>query len=271
MLTPKRKKAKHSSKHSIIMALTVLLLLLIFAWLQEKYSFSIFAKEESNVSYNVEQLWNWSNQLQVDNEAIKNFNNQWSIRWDAKLPSGGMEQLAAHIFTDEKGNPIPKAISQQGKYIEGNVHGGKITLHKTDSQLEEQKVVILFVLNSSQVTKKQLQTYIEVLHKEINELDKVASMSIKVSGTLSDKVKPDDLFVIISPLTIVDEYKDNSMKVLTMYTPLIKESLTISNQKNANLQYAVYEDERYENYVFTMGIPLISGEFGETTSYQYND
>lgn len=271
MHTNRRKK---SSSRSLIWAILVALLLIAMAIVESRGSGKSIQqvlkadelplKNETFASYSVNDtlsaLDEWSDAL-LDTEQA---GVKWTFRWDFSLKEHNMEQLAQLLFVDEYNYALNKIISQEGKYITGAIpaHNGKLTLQQVENEEGLKKVVAILLLEHNTSKHKKLKSFVKQTDSIMSDHAKDISFSAKVTGSMQDDAAK--RIEQVTQSSKVEEYKDEAMKVITAYSPKIKKSYWLSNNKMVNLQYAMYVDKNTEDSILTLAIPLISGEFGET-------
>ena len=204
----------------------------------------------------------WSDEL-LDKEHR---GSQWPFRWDITLKQNNMEQLAQHLYIDEYNSPLNKVISQKGSHITGVIpaYNGKLTLQHIIDEQGTENVVVLLQLEHIPEKDETFKKYVNELDKTITKYANNVALSAKITGTMQP-----DATKRISSVTdsiVVEEYKDETMKVVTGYSKKLKKSYWLTNNKMINLQYAVYVDKNSKNSILTLAIPLISGEFGQTSA-----
>lgn len=268
---------KHRSHRSFYFAV-ILTIVLVFIAIQEskgsnelskleKFTFeSVAAKPvvAKNVSMeeSFETLDEWSNSL-LDMEHI---GAKWLLRWDMEISEANMEELAQQIYIDEHRKMLNKVISENGTYITGLIpnHNGSLSIQRVFDEIGNDKVIVLLQLENDPTKSKMLEAFINNADKSILKLGKQVTVSVKITGVMQE-----DALRRIKKVThssTVEEYKDESMKVVTAYSSKLKKSYWLTDNKMVNLQYAVYVDKNTKNSILTLAIPLISGEFGEISA-----
>src|SRR5690606_32581254 len=108
---------------------------------------------------------------------------------------------------------------------------------------------------------KELKGYIEY----VDEVMRGYASDIAFSAKITGQMKADAMSRIeqVTNSISVEEYKDDSMKIVTAYSAKLRNNFWPNQNKMVNLQYAIYVDENTEDSILTLAIPLISGEFGE--------
>lgn len=272
MIKINRSHKKRRSQLSSYIAISLTIILVLNAWLErngtkeltnaENFTFksvSASIATSASVEGNFETLDKWSDSL-LDKEHI---GAKWLIRWEMDITKENMEKLAQRIYIDEHKNMLNKVISQNGTYISGVIpnHNGSLTIQRVFDEIGDDKVIVLLQLEHDPTKTKVLKDFIKNADKSILSLADEITVSIKVTGAMQE-----DAMKRIKQVThssIVEEYKDASMKVVTAYSSKLKNSYWLTENKMVNLQYATYADKNTENSILTLAIPLISGEFGE--------
>lgn len=260
---PKRKQnnKKQTSRlpWKLMLSMLLVIILMLTAWIQEK-SISGNQADEATIQ-DLEQLMNWSQEL-MDGGAM---NGQWSFRWDATLLNGTMEEVADELFITPKGELLPRNIRQHGNAIDGQwqLPGSTIKLVRTEQDKIAEKVSIMLQVDSNELGKtSELKKYIQNLQRLLQSKDQNVQMNIKVFGQAKHKQALTDLKRLAVAQTI-EEYADRGTNSVTFFSNQIKQYRWLSSGKMVNIQASLHKSSIDEQYTLTLGIPLISGEFGE--------
>jgi len=261
LMTPQTAKKTKSSKLKVFVSIIILILLMLFAWLQE----SMNAEQIEVKPYitDLEQLWNWSDMIYAGGAE----NGQWHLRWDAAVPSEGMARLSELLFVDNRGRVIPKTIRQNGNIIEGKglIIGSQVILSKIEADADTEKIAVLLKLEHKSLSSiKQLQLIVEGISALIQAEDNNAELSMKVIGE-SEKKDAMNYLLRLTVGRVIEQYEDAGTLSKTMFSPQLNSYKWIDREKMANIQISVHEHSQTKQQVITLGIPLISGEFGETS------
>jgi|GEM_PF-3999722 len=219
-------------------------------------------KKHYSVNDSVTTLIEWSDQLLDSKQA----DVMWTMRWDMNLESYSLEQLAQLLYIDEYNNALNKVISHNGTHITGAIpqHNGKLILQRVENEAGDFKVVALLQLKHIGSEEKKLKKFITYTDDMISQHADDITFSVKITGPMQDDALK--RIKTVTGSTLVEEYKDEAMKVVTAYSPKLEKSYWLKANKMINLQYAVYIDKDSENSILTLAVPLISGEFGEVIS-----
>lgn len=207
----------------------------------------------------VSALQNWSKDLlELEQTGLK-----WTVRWDLDLEAENMEDMAQQLYIDQYKKALNKVITQNGAHISGAIpqYNGKLTLQRVENESGDQKVIVLLQVDHQIKQQKELKGYIEY----VDEVMRGYASDITYSAKITGPMKADAMSRIeqVTNSTSVEEYKDDSMKIVTAYSAKLRNSYWINENKMVNLQYAVYVDENTKDSFLTLAVPLISGEFGE--------
>lgn len=256
-----KKQNKASRKPGLKLMLSILLVaaLMLTAWIQEKSIAGQRAEDAAIQDFAL--LTGWADELLLQGAL----SGEWSFRWDLTLMYGSLEQLADELFRTEKGELLPKNIRAHGNVVDGEAQlsGSYIKLIRTDQDKIAEKITILLQVDGTKVSKAaELQNYIRNMHQWLREKDQNVQMSMKVFGKAKDKGAISSLKNLTVGQTI-DEYMDRGTKSATLFSSQVKQYRWVDNEKMANIQAALHESSVDGEYTLTIGVPLISGEFGE--------
>lgn len=267
LMTPQTSKKKNTSKFKVFVSLIILMLLLLFAWLQE----SMGAEKVQAQPYmtDVEHLWEWSEHIYTDGAA----SGAWYFRWDAVFSVGGLDRLANALFVDHKGVAIPKIVRQSGDIIEGEgkIDGSNVIISRVESRENDEAIVILLNLDHHAIaSSEQLQAAVEEIAALIKEEDYNAQFSMKVIGEAEQKDAMNDMLKLTVG-QLIEQYEDEGTVSKTIFTPQLNNYIWLNEERMANMQISVHEHSQTKINTITLGVPLISGEFGETTTKNNTD
>lgn len=255
----KGNKNKRKARVKLLLSFLLVIALMLTAWIQEKSSAGQRNDEPALQDY--AKLTEWGDKLLEGGSR----NGQWSFRWDLLMPSGAMEEIANEVFRTDQGKLLPKNIRSNGDMIDGGagLPNSTIKLVRTEQDKLAEKVTITLLVEGNQLDKiSQLKAYLTKLHQVFREKDQNLQMSMKVFGKANNNDAIDSLkqLAVAQP---VEEYRDQGTRSATLFTTLMKQYRWINNEKMANLQVALHENSIDGEYDLTIGVPLISGEFGE--------
>ena len=274
MMTPnyesqKKKKVKAKAKNKnrnnrkasikLLLSFVLVVALMLTAWIQEKSSAGQRTDEPALQDF--AQLTEWGDKLLQGGSG----DGQWSFRWDLLMPSGTMEEISNQVFRTDKGTLLPKNIRNHGDIIDGEAEltASTIKLVRTQSDKLAEKVTITLLVEADQLEKlSQLKDYVSKLHQILREKDQNLQMSMKVFGKANNNNAIESLKQLAVAQT-VEEYRDQGTRSVTLFTARIKQYRWLNNEKMANLQVSLHENSITGEYDLTIGVPLISGEFGE--------
>lgn len=270
MMTPQsRKKVKPARKSSwkLILTITVVIALMLFAWMQEKSTAQEIIDQGEIVD--LTKLWKWSDQLLAEGASA----GEWSLRWDATLSTESFKELTEQFFENAKGEPLPKNIRKNGSLIdgEGAIKGSHLQLSTIDDQKNEQSTIILLQIEQGSMDKlESMRSFVTKIHTRILEEDAHATVSMKVFGV----AKEDNSLKTLQHLAvaqIVDQYEDFGTKSSTLYSSSIQNYRFVNQEKMANLQLSEHQNSINGEVTITLAVPLISGEFGEIIQEKKTD
>jgi len=258
MMTPKRKPQKQS-RWKLILTVTIVVVLMLFAWMQEKSTAQQTNKQSE--LFDLSLLWKWSNELLLDGAT----EGEWNLRWDTTLSQVSFQQLTEQFFKDTKGSPLPKNIRHNGATVDGIgvIKGSHLKLSSTEQLDDRNTTIILLQIEQGSIERlESMKTYVNQLHNLIIDHDPQAQLSMKVFGTAKNNQSLKTL-QNLSISKIVEQYEDTGTKSSTLFTNSIQTSKWVDNGKMANLQLSEHHSSIDNEVTITLAIPLISGEFGE--------
>jgi len=243
----------------LMLSMMLVIVLMLTAWIQER---SISGNQADHAAIqDLEQLFDWSEEL-MNGGAMA---GQWSLRWDVTLLHDVMGELADELFITPKGELLHRNVRENGNVIDGQwlYPNSTIKLVRTEQDKIAEKVSIMLQVNSNELEKaSELKKSIQSMHRLLQLKDQNVQMSIKVFGQAKHKQVLTDLKSLAVAQTI-EEYADQGTKSVTFFSNRIKQYRWLSNGKMVNIQASLHKSSIDEQYTLTLGIPLISGEFGE--------
>lgn len=262
MFTPQSKKQKRVKKEpgwKIVVSFIIIFGLMFCAWVQEK-STAEPGVEDYHIS-DFSQLWKWGDALLQDGSD----SGEWSFRWNIHLASSNIEQLSESFFTDAKGEIMPKNIRKNGQIIDGKgaIKGSQIQLSVIKEGNGQDAIILLQIEQGNKNGFDGVKRYLTKIHNTILEQDAKATFSMKVFGVANAK---DSLKTLqqLSVGQLLDTYEDEGTKSNTLYTNMIYNNIWLNDEKIANVQLSQHSSNLNGEKTITIGIPLISGEFGES-------
>lgn len=265
---PKRKQtSKRTSSRlpwKLMLSVLLVVVLMLTAWIQER---SISGSQADDAAIqDFELLLDWSNEL-IDGGTMT---GQWSFRWDATLLNGSMEGLAKELFITPKGELLHRNIRENGNAMDGQwqLPGSVIKLVRTDQDKIAEKVTVMLQLDASELEKAaELKKSVRDLHRLLQEKDQNVQMNMKVFGQAKHNQVLSDLKSLAVAQTL-EEYGDHGTTSVTYFSNRIKQFRWLSNGKMVNIQASLHKSSIDGDYTLTIGVPLISGEFGEIVEEQ---
>lgn len=248
----------------LLLSLLLVAVLMLTAWIQEKSSAGNQTADAAMQDFTM--LAGWGDKLLL-NGALA---NDWAFRWDLTLMYGGMEQLADQVFRTERGSLLSKNIRGNGSIIDGEAElpASYIKFARTEQDKIAEKVTVMLQIDGSQLEKlSAMQGYVANLQQMFREADQNVQMSMKVFGKAKDKDAINSLKQM-AVAQIVDKYSDRGTNSTTFFSSQIKQYRWLQNEKMANIQAALHKSSTDGEYTLTIGVPLISGEFGEIVDMQ---
>lgn len=258
MMAPKSKPQKQS-RWKLILTVTIVVVLMLFAWMQEKST-----AQQTNLQAELSDLsllWKWSDELLLDGAT----EGEWNLRWDTSLSQASFQQLTEQFFKGNKGEPLPKNIRHNGATIDGlgALQGSHLQLSLIEQANDINTSIILLRIEQGNIDRlESMKSYVHQLHTLITVQDPQAQLSMKVFGT----AKNDESLKTLQNLSIskiVEQYEDTGTKSSTLFTNSVQTSRWVNNGKMANLQLSEHHSSIDNEVTITLAIPLISGEFGE--------
>lgn len=247
-----------------MLSVLLVVVLMLTAWIQER---SISGSQADDAAIqDFELLLDWSNEL-IDGGTMT---GQWSFRWDATLLNGSMEGLAKELFITPKGELLHRNIRENGNAMDGQwqLPGSVIKLVRTDQDKIAEKVTVMLQLDASELEKAaELKKSVRDLHRLLQEKDQNVQMNMKVFGQAKHNQVLSDLKSLAVAQTL-EEYGDHGTTSVTYFSNRIKQFRWLSNGKMVNIQASLHKSSIDGDYTLTIGVPLISGEFGEIVEEQ---
>ena len=260
--TAARKNKAASSKQliSVSGALVLLLLLIAAALIMDESNTPESA--QSGMSHDLDQLWQWTDASMTGGAEA----SDWHLRWRFETEdAAAFDELVAILFRDDEGREIGKTVSNGGRSIQGEVPaygGATISVHRAEQT--EEKTVLMVQLDRKGGTGLMLRELQKSAHTVAEVLAAVSpnvQPGIKTHG-YAETSEAGHLLERLSQGKEVDRYEDGGTSSVTLRSALLRLSQPIGQGQTANLQIAVHDNTELGKAEMTVGIPLLTGEFG---------
>ncbi|RIX52815.1 hypothetical protein D3P08_12500 [Paenibacillus nanensis] len=258
----KPKLSRKRQTFGIAGALLLLLLLIVAALLMNKSEQDV-KQSQDKLSHDLAKLWSWSDEVMTGGAKSADWHLRWNV--EAEEPDA-FDRLVALLFRDAKGQPIPKNVTTDGKSAQGEspVYGGNLSVHAAEStEAGVSLVVLLDVRGSSGVTLDALLASSEKLSRQLSAISSAMTASMKTHGFTSQS----DAAAEIKRLAqgkIQEEYDEEGTRSVTFSSGSLLSAQQLQRGRFANVQVSVHRHTERKERELTIGIPLITGEFGST-------
>lgn len=257
------KRRNFSSKKqsiSVAGALVLLLLLIVAAMLMKE---SDANSATGSMSHDLGMLWEWTDaSLNGGAEA-----SDWHLRWRLETKDAGdFDELTTILFRDDEGREIGKTVTNDGLSIQGEVPaygGATISIHRAE-QTEDGTVIMVLLdrKGGSGLTLAELQGSAGAMAAALAGVSPDPQMSIKTHG-YADSAEAGERIERLAQGKEVDRYDDGgTTSSVTLRSSILRASQPLGHGQTANMQIAVHENTEQDKAEITVGIPLLTGEFG---------
>lgn len=257
----RRPPSPYRSKYGMLGAALVLVVLLLIAALLQKNDPNNQTLAAKPMTQDLTQLWSWNDQL-LEGGAE---NAEWSIRWDAAIsPDIGIAGVAAELFVNSKGEASEKLVTQGGQSITGPYPAswnGRLSLHETEQTDGGVSIIVMLEKTEGSVSMEQLQAAGERVADAIAKYTADGKVTLKSHG-YSRLNNPTRELARIAMGRIMEQYEDGGTRSVTMLTDKLLVSQKLDGYRSANLQAAEHRNTENGKLALTIGVPLLSGEFG---------
>ncbi len=265
----RRRTSPYRGKYSMAGAAILLVALLLAAALLQKSAPQSEPLSAKPLLQDLDQLWDWNEQLLTGGSASAD----WSIRWDGILTDGqSLSGLSDELFADAEGNPTDKQVSQGGKSIAGAYPGvweGRLALHESERTTKGTAFVVLLQTangagaGSREQLREAARTVASVLGQHASE----GKATIKSHGFSRMKDAGDEL-ARITMGRVMEQYEDGETRSITLSTDKLLSEQPLDQYRYANLQLSEHRNTENGRTELTIGIPLLTGEFGKAEPAQ---
>ncbi|MFD0961152.1 YwmB family TATA-box binding protein [Paenibacillus chungangensis] len=254
----RRGTSKRKVMSSWLLPMLLLVMLCIAAFVQSMMGSSQEQTQDMTL-HDLEQLWNWSDELYLGGARTA----QWTLRWDVTLAAEEAERLASAIFRHEDGTPLDKIVTGDGEVISARMPAGGETVrwYRVERHDDYDRYMLLLEANGEvSLTLQRLLGAVNRLSTLMGEQSASYAVSMKASGYTRHGNAADTL----QRLALAEErekYEDAGTVSRTLYSAQLRSGITIAQGRMANLQLSLHEDTESDGSKLTIGVPLISGEF----------
>lgn len=258
----KPKPSKKKQTFGIAGALLLLLILIVAALLMNKSGQDVKLSQDK-LSHDLAKLWSWSDEVMTGGAQSADWHLRWNV--EAEEPEA-FDNLVALLFRDAEGQPIPKNVTTDGKSAQGEspVYGGTLSVHAAESRgAGVSLVVLLDVRGSIGLSLDELLASSEQLSRQLSAISSRMTVSMKTHGFTAQS----DAAAEIKRLAqgkVQEEYNEEGTRSVTFSSGSILSAQQLQRGRFANVQVSVHQHTEREEQELTIGIPLITGEFGST-------
>ncbi|MCR2802275.1 YwmB family TATA-box binding protein [Paenibacillus soyae] len=257
---PKRRgSSPRKQRVSVAGALVLLLLLIVAALLMNKPESE---SAHSGMSHDLGKLWEWTDAaLNGGAEA-----SDWHLRWRLETNNAkAFDELVDTIFRDDKGRELVKTVTNGGLSVHGEVPaygGARISVHRAE-QTEEGEVLMVLLdrKGGSGLTLKELDASAAAVAELLEAVTPDLQPSIKTHGYAASE-EAGRRIERLAQGKEVERYDDGRTTSLTLRSAILRLSQPMGNGRSANMQIAVHPNTERDEAEITVGVPLLTGEFG---------
>lgn len=262
----KRRKARPSRFFGMAGAFVLLAILILLALLLSKSD----TQNESGINglaHDLSKLWGWAEETMQGGASAAD----WHLRWQVEAAgSGDYERLADLLFVDAGGRPTARSVTNEGKSMQGSwtEQESKLSLHLVEESASG--VRLLVMLDRAAESEGQLKTLLadaKGIADRIGQVSQHATASVKSHGSVLGPETAQRL-ERLSQGKALEAYRDRGTQSTTYSSALLQTSQAIGRGRTANLQIAVHENTETRLTELTLGVPLITGEFGAVEAVQ---
>ncbi|MEK3882035.1 hypothetical protein [Paenibacillus sp. PL2-23] len=242
-------------------ALVLLLLLIIAALVMNERQGE---GAPSGLSHDLGKLWEWTDAAMLGGAA----ESDWHLRWRLETEDeDAFDELAAGLFRDGQGGELAKIVTNDGSSIQGQspVYGGAtLSIHR--AEVSVQGVVLLVGLDrkgGGGLTLSELDRWATAISEKVAAVSPTVVPSIKTHGYTADRDVLQQLKRLAQAKEI-DRYEDGGTSSVTMKSSTLRltQAMGPGQGHDANMQLALHANTEREEAELTIGIPLLTGEFG---------
>ncbi|MDF2834521.1 MAG: TATA-box binding protein [Paenibacillus sp.] len=258
----RRRHSPHRGKFSMAAAAILLVALLLAAALLQKSGPESEPLSAKPLLQDMDQLWEWNEQLLAGGSEEAD----WSVRWDGILTGDqSLTGLSRELFADAEGKSTDKQVSQGGKSIAGSYPGdwgGRLALHETERTAKGTAVVVLLENEDGAVSRAQLREAVQTIAAVLAQHTSEAKATIKSHGYSRMPGAGSEL-ARIAMGRVLEQYEDGDTRSVTLSTDKLLAEQPLDKYRYANLQLSEHRNTENGRTELTIGIPLLTGEFGK--------
>lgn len=258
----KRKPAQKKHTIGIAGALILLLLLLAAALLMNKSEQDAVTSTQEKLSYDLAKLWSWSNEIVAGGAKSAD----WHLRWDLKSDDpNAFYNIARLLFRDANGQPISKIVTKDGNSAQGDsplYGGGLLSVHVAE-QTEEgvSLIVLLDIRNNSGLSLEELLASAEGISQQLSAISPSYTASMKTHGFTNRQDAAGEIERLAQG-KVIEQYEEDGTRSVTLSSSSVLSAQRLDQGKYANVQISVHRHTERDELELTIGVPLITGEFG---------
>jgi len=265
----KRRPARPNRFFGMAGAFVLLAILVLLALLLSKSD----TQNESAInglSHDLSKLWGWADETMQGGAAAAD----WHLRWQVEAAgSAEYDRLADLLFVDAEGRPTARSVTNQGKSIQGSWSGQEsmLSLHLVEESASGVRLLVMLDRDAeSEARLKTLLADAKGIAERIGQVSQHATASVKSHGFVPGPETAQRL-ERLSQGKALEAYRDRGTQSTTYSSALLQTSQAIGRGRTANLQIAVHENTENQMTELTLGVPLITGEFGAAPPMQEAD
>lgn len=258
----KRKPARKKRTFGIVGALILLLLLLAAALLMNKSEQDVVRSTQEKLSYDLAKLWSWSDATVAGGAKAAD----WHLRWDVNSDDqDAFNNIIELLFRDAKGQPISKTATKNGNSVQGDspiYGGGLLSVHVAERTEEDVSLIVLLDLRSnSGLSLEELLASAEDISHHLSTVSPSYTASMKTHG-FTDRSDAATEIERLAQGKVLEQYKEDGTRSVTLSSRSILSVKQLDQGKYANVQVSVHRHTERDELELTIGVPLITGEFG---------
>ncbi|WP_182914176.1 YwmB family TATA-box binding protein [Paenibacillus sp. 1011MAR3C5] len=256
----KRKPARKNRFFGMAGAFVLLTILILLALLLSK-SDTQNQPAINQLSHDLSKLWGWADETMQGGASTADWHLRWQV--DVAVP-GDYERLAELLFVDPDGKPTERKVLNEGKTMQGRWlgQGGVLSLHMVEETESGARLMVMLDRDAdSDARLNELVADVKGIAGRIGQISQHVTGSVKSHGFVSSPEMASRL-ERLSQGKALEEYQDRGTRSTTYSSALLQTSQPIGRGRTANLQIAVHEHTEMQSTELTIGVPLITGEFG---------
>lgn len=256
----KRKPARKRHTIGIAGALLLLLLLLLAALLMNQ-SEQAEKPAQDKLSHDLAKLWSWNDAVSAGGAQSAD----WHLRWNLNAEDhDAFERLVSLLYRDADGQPISKTVTKDGNSAQGDapVYGGVLSVHVVERTEEGVSIVVLLDRKGmSGLSLNELLASAEGISSQITSITRGYTASMKSHGFTN---RPDAAVEIerLAQGKVLEQYEEDGTQSVTLSSGSLLLEQQLEQGKLANVQVSIHEHTERDELELTIGVPLITGEFG---------